>query len=126
MWKYKCGSLTLNVKYNISLYLLISPKNDNLCYLSTTLQFERQAFRCVILSVLKGSIRRSYPQVCVCVCGQVKVNGKVYFLTDLVGIACGRFKCIHFDRGTCALRRARDNSTHRSIIFQMLQSLILA
>ncbi len=45
--------------------------------------------------------------VCVCVCGQVKlkVNGKVYFLTDLVGKPYGRFKYRHFDRG---LRRARD------------------
>ncbi len=63
MWKYKCGSL-YNVKYNISLYLLISEKMT--IYLST-IQFERQAFRCVILTALKGSIRRSYPQVCVCV-----------------------------------------------------------
>ncbi len=45
--------------------------------------------------------------MCVCVCGQVKlkVNGKVYFLTDLVGKPYGRFKYRHFDRG---LRRARD------------------
>lgn len=29
-------------------------------------------------------------------------------LTDLVGLVLGRIKYIHFDRGTCALRSARE------------------
>lgn len=45
-----------------------------------------------------------------CVCVWTGKAGGVWelVLTDLVGLVLGRIKYIHFDRGTCALRSARE------------------